>query len=182
MKRLALLAVLCLLLVPAALADGGDITVTASNVVIGPETVSLQVNWDPGTDSFTPGTTQYISTNGPLGLFTWDGVGGNQSFNWIDSSGDVLDISNNNEPEPNITFPQAGIYNAGYVVISCVTEACAFDMGGDSYVGGSSGSLVVTNAPAVTPEPSTLLLLTGGLFGLLCFSARMFPQFVNGKS
>jgi hypothetical protein len=183
MKRLALLAVLFLLFVPAVLADGGDYTtVTAYDVVIGPETVSFSVNWDWSTKSFAPNTFQYISTSGPLGLFTWDGVGGNGSFNFVDASGDVLDVSNNNEPSQYAQFPDPGMYNAGYAGIWCVSESCTLDMDGDSYIGGGSGSIWVTDsAPVPTPEPGTLLLLTSGLCGLLCFPARKFPQVIKRK-
>jgi hypothetical protein len=184
MKRIALLGVLFLLFVPVAFADSGDFTtVTAYNVVIGPETISFSVNWNWSTKSFAPGTFQYISTNGPLGLFTFDGVGGNGSFNFVDASGDVLDVSNNNEPNQYITFPDPGLYNAGYAGIWCDSATCFQAMGGGyQYTGGGYGSIWVTDsAPVPTPEPGTLLLLTSGLCGLLCFPARKFPQVIKRK-
>jgi hypothetical protein len=162
---MAVLSLMILSLLSPARADGGDkvVTLTATNIVIGPETVNLSFNWDVTTESVSG--PMNFSTTGPVSFYS-SFYGTSGLYDWFNSNGDELQLSNENFAN-GLVIPQVGVYNPYYFSINCFGDKACFNEMGDGYVTGQTGSFVITEA--ATPEPGTLLMFLCGIavLGLL---------------
>jgi hypothetical protein len=170
-----LLLGLSLPFVPPAEADE-ILQVTLNNMTFAvPETVNASFDWDVTANTISNvivDSSNPFFSSPPLGSVLPGGVDGTGTlYAYIasDGVGDGLQILND-EGCPNCGVPPIpGTYNvAGDFFIVCETSACksTFDMPG-IFAKVQSGTFTV----AATPEPSSLIMLCGGLLSV----ALLFP-------
>jgi len=169
-----ILAVFVLLFASVAARADSIITITATDVTIGAVTLDMSTSFDT-----TIG--QLVSNSTSIGFLGNQAFGAGFSFffvspdgtlfDWTDAAGDFLQFDPHNEEGENANlFPQIGDYPVWIVDVDCRSAACEEVVG--LGFNGESGTLVVTDPIATTPEPGVLVLLALGVMGLVALKLK----------
>ena len=166
---------LVLLFASAAHADDA-----IANISVHSDNFSLSFDYDEPTNTVLPGTTTF-DFSGPLQGTQFTLATAGQIFNWYDANGDnielgLFDYAREFAQLQGIEidqFPAVGTYPGYLVADTCsqTPDACWFSLG-SGFSECIGGSVVITDPPSPTPEPTSLVLLALGVMGLFALKLK----------